>query len=230
MSLNKLLAKHPAEIQRLALLAAIADEYRGSLYKTAKDLLGYSDITWYTHGKTIEALEESTKRKLLVLPRGTFKSSIGCVAYPIWSLIRDWNERILIDSEVYENSKNFIREIKGKLEESRIVQLFGSFRSDTNWSESSITIRQRTKVFKESSITASGIGAGKTGQHYGIIIGDDYNSPKNSETPEQRQKVIRHYKMNTSILNPDGIMAIIGTRYATDDVIGHIIESEIKAA
>ena len=32
---------------------------------------------------------------------------------------------------------------------------------------------------------------------------------------------------NTSILEPDGILVVIGTRYAVDDLIGHIIENEI---
>lgn len=225
--IEKRLSKYPPAVQKKLLIDAIADQYRESLYRTAKDLLEYRDITHFTHDKMIQALEAPTKRKLIVMPRGTFKSSIGVVAYSIWSLLRNPNERILIDSELYENSKNFIREIRGKLELPRIKQLFGDFKS-AQWAEGSITIAQRKHIFKEASITASGVSVGKTGQHYDRIIHDDLNSNKNSETPEQRQKVIDHYKLNTSILEPEGTMVIIGTRYAASDVIGHVLENEIN--
>lgn len=224
---SKQLRKYDPQIQRIALTERIKTRYKNSLYLTCKDLLEYSDLTKRTHQEVIAALEAPTKRKLICVPRGTFKSSIGVVGYSIWSLLNNPNLRILIDSEIYENSKNFIREIRGKLELPRVVQLFGSFRSN-QWAEGSITISQRRKILKESSVTASGVGTGKTGQHYDLIIHDDLNSVKNSETPEQRQKVINHYKLNTSILEPEGIMVIIGTRYASDDVIGWVMDNEIK--
>lgn len=225
--LRKQLRAYEPAVQREALLARLCTRYKNSLYLTSKDLLEYNDITHRTHDELIRALEAPTKRKLICVPRGTFKSSIGVVGFSIWSLLVNPDLRILIDSEIYDNSKNFIREIRAKLELPRMTLLFGDFRSN-QWAEGSMTIKQRRKILKEASITASGVGTGKTGQHYDMIIHDDLNSKKNSETPEQRQKVINHYKLNTSILEPHGTMVVIGTRYASDDVIGHILEHEIK--
>lgn len=205
----------------------LRETYKDSLYRTAYDLLEYKDLTATTHLPIVHCLEAESKRKVICVPRGTFKSSIGVVAFPIWLLLRDPNLRILIDSEKYENSKNFIREIKGKLEMPNVTALFGDFKSDSNWAEGSLTIKQRTKVLKESSITASGVAANKTSQHYDVIIHDDMNSDKNSDSIEARQKVIDHYRLNTSILEPNGTMAIIGTRYAADDLIGWILENEV---
>ena len=108
-----MLDKIPLNIQLEAINEERRNVYRNSLYKTAKDLLGYADLNRNTHGKMIDAIEENTDRKLIVMPRGTFKSSICSVAAPIWWLMRNPNERILLDSEVYTNSKNFLREIKG---------------------------------------------------------------------------------------------------------------------
>lgn len=223
------LSKYPINIQIQALKETLRDEYRDSLYKTAKDLLEYKDLTWFTHGRMIEAIEEDTERKCIVMPRGTFKSSICSVAAPIWWLMRDSNERILLDSEVYTNSKNFLREIKGHLASSRFVQLFGEWKSN-NWNEAEVTVNTRKKIFKEASITCGGIGTVKVGQHYSKIVGDDYNSGNNSATSEARSKIITHYKMNTAILDPMGVYMIVGTRYATDDIIGHIIENELTEA
>ena len=217
------------EVQLQAIYAEMADEYRRSLYLTAKDLLGYRDMTQYTHGGIVAALQESSTRKLICVPRGCFKSSVAVVSYSIWLLLNHPNLRILLDSEKYENSKNFIREIKGKLKDDRVTKVFGELEGE-KWGEGEITVRTRTQIYKEASITASGIGAGKTGQHYDVIIHDDMNSKDNSQTPESRQKIIDHYRMNTSILEPNGIMVVIGTRYAADDLIGWILENEVKVA
>lgn len=203
-------------------------KYRSSLGDTAKYLLSYQDVNPYTHGDVITALEDPSKRKLIVCPRGSLKSTVCDVSYPIWKLLVDPNERILIDSEIFSNSKTFLREIKAQLESERLVSLFGKFRSDFNWTEASITINQRTKTYKEPSIQVSGIGAVKVGQHYSTIIMDDMNSNNNSATPEGRQKVIDHYKLNTSILEPDGTMVIVGTRYAENDLIGHVLQNELE--
>lgn len=220
------LSAYSIQIQLKALNESIRQEYCSSLYKTAKDLLGYKDLTWFTHGKMIEAIEEDTERKCIVMPRGTFKSSVCSVAAPIWWLMRDPNERILLDSEVYTNSKNFLREIKGHLAENRFIRLFSDWKSN-NWNEAEITINPRNKVFKEASITCSGIGAVKVGQHYTKIVGDDYNSGNNSTTSEGRAKIITHFRMNTAILEPHGVYVVVGTRYSVSDLPGWIIDNEI---
>lgn len=230
--------KHlPLDKQREVLLKTKATIYRQSLYNTAKSLLDYPDINWQTHGEMIRTLESPTNNKLIVMPRGSLKSTLGVVSYAIWRLMRNPDLRILIDSEIQQNSKTFLTEIKAQLCKPKFVELFGDPRHytdhacrtiKTKWTETEIVISQRTKKhLKESSITAAGVGTTKVGQHYDLIIGDDYNSKKNSQTPEARLKVIDHYKMNTSILEPGGDIVLIGTRYAADDVIGYVIENEI---
>lgn len=173
----------------------------------------------------IRALEDDTNRKLICVPRGTLKSSICCVAYSIWLLINNPNLRILIDSEVYTNSTTYLREIKGIMQSEEFIEIFGNIKSDL-WNEGEILIK-RDKNLKEASITCGAIGTIKVGQHYDVIIGDDYNSPKNSDSPEQRKKVIDHYQYNQSILEPGGIYVLVGTRYAEEDIIGWVMKNEL---
>ena len=220
------LSKLPDNLEGLQ--QATAEIYKQNLFLTAKFLLDYRDITNFTHGNVIRTLESDTPRKLIVMPRGTFKSSIASVSYPIWKLLRNPNERILIDSEIYSNSKNFLREIKTHLCNDKLVDLFGEFKTRSCWNEGEIIIKQRTQNYKEASITCSGIGAGKTSQHYSTIIADDLNGPSNSLTTEGRQKVIEHYRYYTSLLEPGGTLVIVGTRYAADDIIGTVIQNEIR--
>lgn len=190
-------------------------------------VLGYKDITLSTHGQIIETLMDECKRKLICVPRGCFKSSLGVVSYCIYRILNDPNIRILIDSELYTNSKNLLREIKLHLESQALTDLFGEFKTDHTWNESEITIQQRTKNLKEATITSGGMGTTKVGQHYDLIIFDDMNSDNNSQTQEGREKVIQHYRMATSILEPHGTIVVIGTRYAQNDLIGFILDNEI---
>lgn len=222
------LSRHPPEVQASVLKNLLREQYKQSLYLTTKVLLGYKDVNWATHGDVFQNLESATKRKLIVMPRGTFKSSICSVAYPIWLLLRDPNVRIMLDSELYTNCKNFLREIRQHLQRPELTALFGEFHGET-WNEGEITIRQRTVIRKEASITASGIGSERTGQHFEYIICDDLNSPSNSGTIEAREKVVTHSRYNLSILEPTGTLVIVGTRYAAGDVIGHTIATEIEA-
>ena len=200
--------------------------YASSLYATAKDLLGYRDINWPTHGGTIRTLQAPTPRKLIVMPRGSLKSTLCSVSFPIWRILREPDLRVLLDGELYSNSKNFLREIRLQLERPELIELYGEFESNC-WNEGEIIIRQRKKVAKEATITASGIGAEKTGQHYDLIIADDLNGPSNSATKEGREKVIQHWRFNNSILEPGGTMVLVGTRYSSDDCIGHVARDEI---
>lgn len=180
-----------------------------------------------THGGTVAALEAPTIRKLICVPRGCFKSSIAVVGYAIHCLVNNPNLRILIDSELYSNSTTFLREIKAHLTSDRMVRVFGTFKTDAVWNEGEITIKQRSQPKKEASITCGGIGTTKVGQHYDLIIGDDYNSPKNTGTPEGRRKVIDHIRYNMSILDPGGGYVFTATRYHEEDATGFILRDLI---
>jgi len=224
--LTKLEKLGPQEKQRAAaemMKALVLDDF----FLFAKHILGYKDLEWVVHGECVSALESNAKRKLVVMPRGSFKSSLGSVAYPIWRLLRDPNMTILLDSELYTNSKNLLREIKGHLASSTFIRVFGDL-SGAKWDEGEIILKTRTRNRKEASITVGGIETTKVGQHYDLIIGDDYNSAQNSDTPEKCQKVIDHFKYNLNILNPGGEYLIIGTRYAELDVIGFLLNTVLE--
>lgn len=223
----KALERIPAQARPKAAVGMLKEFYLNDFFFFAKHGLGYKDLEWDVHGQFISVFESTAARKLVVMPRGTFKSTLGSVAYPIWRLLRNPDLTILLDSELYSNSKNFIREIKGHYQSERFINLFGNL-IGPKWDEGEITIGSRRANRKEASITAGGLGTTRVGQHYDIILGDDYNSPQNSETPEKCQKVISHVRYNLNILNPGGEYAFIGTRYAERDVIGFFLKEILQ--
>lgn len=232
--MRKALNKFKPDEQEALAKHLLKEKFKSSLYLTAKHLVGDAShtknlINRRTHGRMIEVLESDAKRKMVVMPRGCFKSTVAVESYCVWKLINDPNARILIDSEIYTNSKTILRTIKAHLESAEFVELFGTYKSDSNWADGSITVAKRTKRFREPSIQCSGVGAVKVGLHFDTIIHDDMNSDKNSGTEEGRIKVIDHYQMNQAILEPDGEIIVIGTRYHALDLIGHILKNEIGA-
>ncbi len=209
------------------LLGMRRELYMGSLFHFAKYCLGYKEMTVKTHGPICKALQAKTRRKLLCVPRGCFKSSVGTVAYTMWSLLHDPNLRILIDSEKYTNAKNFLREITAHyVNNQEFIACFGDWIGPL-WNEGEAIVAQRTKALKEPSIACSGIGAGKTSQHYDLIVADDLSSYINTMNPEVAQKTIDHYRQYISLLEPNGTIVIIGTRYSEIDIIGFVLKNEL---
>lgn len=226
-AIDRALAKLTPQEKVRALQQIGTELFKSSLYLTAKYLLGYHEVNWRTHGDMIHALEGEESRKLIIMPRGTFKTSIAVIAYPIWRILKDPNLRIMIDSELFSNAKRSLREISQHLNNERLTSRFGPFRGDSVWNESEILINQRTQIKKEATFMASGIGAEKTGVHADLIIADDLCSPSNMGSPDNREKVWMHYCYYTSILEPGGTIVVVGTRYSTDDIYQRIMTREV---
>lgn len=211
----------------LLLYDALRLEYDSSLSLFTKQLVGMKDIAPGCHKDMIDCLERPSNLKLIVMPRGTMKTSIASIAYPLWLLTKNPNLRIMLDSEVYTNSMKRLREIRQILDTPLWKDIYGDWVGPV-WNDSELIIKPRTKIQKEATIFASGIGASKTGNHCDVIIADDLNTPNNTNTKENAEKVYEHYKYYTSILEPGGTIVVIGTRYSNLDVIGRIIDNEIS--
>lgn len=212
------------------------DKIERSLYES--DLVAFAHAMGYTkvhrevHDSIIQVLTSTARRKLIVVPRGCFKSTLCSVIYPVWRHIRDPNLRILVDSELLSNSSKFMREIESCLQSSTMTRLYGNMRrKDKTWNNTEMITALRTDhTKKEASFTASGVGAQKTGLHFDIACLDDLSTPASCSTPEQQQKVIDHYRYFTSILDPEhGEIVVVGTRYSENDIIGFVIDNELDS-
>ena len=218
------LESRPLEEQGLVVKEAVRAVAEADFFFFSKHILGYRDLRWSAHREPVLVLEGDATRKMVIMPRGTFKSTLVSVAYPLWRLAKSPDMTIMLDSEVFTNSKNFLREIRNHLlSNERLRWLWGPWMGPVD-NESETIIKQRRRNRKEASITVGGIETVKVGQHYDLIIGDDYNSPKNSDTPEKCRKVIDHVRYNLNILNPGGEYVFAMTRYAELDVAGWVLK------
>lgn len=176
-------------------------------------------------------------KKLIMLPRGTFKSTISTISLPVWLHWHDPNLRIMIDNESYKNSKKFLSETKGILTNNELLKNIvvdenGEFLLEPNYkipggfTEDSIIYKKRTVPSKEPSLFCSGVDTAVTGMHPDVIIMDDLVSERNVTTDDQIAKVKQHYRFAYSLLEPGGILIVIGTRYHMNDLYSDIIEDD----
>ncbi len=204
------------------------EKYSSNFLLFLREVLGYVDIVDKTHYPIVEVLTDPTKRfKMFLLPRGGLKTSICSIGYSIWSLTKNPELRILIDSKTLDRSKMILFAIKEHLEfGERFRELYGEWKSLPGWQESSITIPFRTQAHKEPSVQTGGVDSPQTGGHYDLIIADDLHDEKNVESEASRNKVILHWKTLFPILEPDGEMIVVGTRWHWDDLYGYILKTE----
>ena len=164
---------------------------------------------------------------MLLLPRGSLKTSIGTISNSIREILNSPDIRILITSETLHQAQKFLSEIKGKIESEKFIQLFGKWKKDLGWRENEITVEQRTKVLKEPTISTAGIDVTRTGMHYDLIIVDDPHSQKNVTNSEQIEQVRNWYRLLLSMLEPEGRILVIGTRWDFQDLYS-VIQNELS--
>lgn len=183
--------------------------------------------------------DESVSRKLILLPRDTFKSTIGSECYPLWQFWKSPNHLVMLDSETYAKSKSFLRAIKEQIASNELLRRVcvnsnGEFLLEPNkdvpggWCEDSMILKHRTRIgVKEPSVFCAGVDNAVTGYHPTIIVYDDIVSEHNVTTADQIKKVKDHFKMSQSLIvsaihksddSPDPKQVVIGTRYHFDDL------------
>jgi hypothetical protein len=167
--------------------------------------------------------------KMYLIPRGHLKTSILSIGKTIQDILKDFNQTVLLTSAVWGNSRSFLSEIKEYLtSKSRLPYLFGNFVSD-KWNQDEIVIKQRTMANKTPTIDTAGIDKVLTSQHYKTIRADDLVTRENITNREQMQKVINHFKDLVKLLEPEGHLEIIGTRWHDADLYGHVLK-ELSSA
>lgn len=188
-----------------------------------------------------DKLDINLTNLMVLIPRGTLKSSVITIGFAIQWLLNFPEDRVLIDSEVFEKSKGFLAEIKGHYQDTEGLRdvyytIYGAYPDDKKtqfnpsgtdvWSTEKIVLTCRSRARKEPSIDCSGIGVSKNGMHYDLVLMDDLHSEQNTKTAEQIEGVKEHYKLMYSLLEPGHPAVVVGTRWNYADLYQDIIDNE----
>jgi phage terminase large subunit-like protein len=213
-----------------------------SLYYFAKYVCGFTEMEVQPHWELCRFLQYwgSQKDLLILAPRGTFKSSIATVAYPLWRLTKNRDLRILVTGGELANSKNFLSTIRQIVETSVVFrELYGDWRGkgtsaegNGTWTQTALTFSGRTKPSPQASITASSYKVTKVSQHYDLVVSDDLMNDKTVATKEIIDECEHYHDLLLPVLDPDpetgrpGSRILIGTRWDYDDLYGRLIAKE----
>ena len=189
--------------------------------------LGYKDWNPVLHRDIARHVRAPSKYKIFLIPRDHLKSSIITKGAAIQKLLVNPNIRILIANNTWDNARKFLRSIQDHLSRGSLLsQFYGRFEG-RQWTQDEITIRQRTEIHDAPTIATTGLEKEQTSQHYDLIIADDLVSRENVQTPEQRSKVKDYINSLMALLEPNGELWVVGTRWSMDDAYGDLLEEGI---
>ncbi len=215
----------------------------GDLHYLARSVLGYNRITNHYHKDMAKDIDTPRYRfKLLLHPRGHFKSTIGTESYGIQSALRNPNLRALITNAKLDNSRKFLRTISNHFKNnSRFRWIWRDWwinnyatefdrmasKDKLDWVVRDVTdelVLLRPGQAREATFTTGAIDASMVSQHYSLILADDLINRDYVRTQEMVEKSILYFKDLLDLLDPDGTLLIIGTRWSHMDLYSWIIE------
>jgi phage terminase large subunit-like protein len=194
------------------------------------------------------------KERLLLVPRGGFKSSIDMADCVQWIICYP-EVTILVLTGVLSLANDFVSEIKGHftLEEGGIADLFGkkSLRprrmNDGTPSLFQVLFPEHcipaddgksceyqtpaiSMVEKETTVFAASIEQNLAGWHVCVLKLDDVVTEENSQTVDRMKNINKKVSIDRAILHPFGFYDKIGTWYDSEDTYGQDIKNRDKYA
>jgi len=175
---------------------------------------------------------EDYRRRVVLMPRGHLKSTIGSVGYALWRIFRNPNIRIIVGTNVLSLASSFIRELRQWFEDKELQERVWNNTASYKYAplipamdkgkksranhEVDITDALDKKVIwnnsaiqvlrqaklKEPSVYALSVGSKVTGQHYDLVILDDIVDFDNTATLSKMEKTYEWAQDLESVLDP----------------------------
>ena len=207
--------------------------YLSDFYAFNRDVLGWPDIYEPLHKKVCDFVQDNVRKKklLILLPRGSFKSSIITIGYTLWRIAQDPKVRIMITNAVFPMACQFLSQIKAHLTQNEnFIRLFGDFSSEADsWREDRIDIAAGIE-HKEPTVWTTGVAAGKVGSHFDLVIHDDVVSRENITTIDQINKVKNFFKDSLDLVDANKgshkEVIVVGTTWHMADLYAWIQDKE----
>lgn len=183
------------------------------------------------HKDICEFIDKNPSRqKLLLIPRGHLKSTLVTIGKSLQWIADDPSVRILIANATYNLATSFLTVIKRHMKQNPMfIDMFGDLATAAEkWSENVVTLAQApgTGGEKEATVVCYGMSGQLTSQHYDKIILDDVVNDQTVNTRDQIEKTINFYRLCQPLLEKNGEMIIIGTRWHEQDLYGYIMDPE----
>ena len=163
-------------------------------------------------------------------PPRTAKSSLITLSYPFWLILNNPDTNIVIVNNTQTLAENFgIRLRQLFIDYKELLELRDIRLSDTKHSNSFFMFEDLKGKLYNGSIKLMGTGGTLTGQDVDILICDDLIKGFSDVTPTLLNKKIEWFKsIILQRLEPHSKLIILGTRWASNDIIGYLEENNPK--
>lgn len=169
----------------------------------------------------------ATRTAMVFAPRGGWKSTIDGVDAVQW-MLNSPDIRIMIITAFRDLSKQFLKEIKGYFylpprgEATPFQLLYPEYvlTGVDGRSREPIVCPAAVLTSKEPHLWVTSMESSVTGKRCDICKADDIVDPKNSTDETLRQGLVDKFNGALDLVEPWGLIDIIGTRYFTDDYYG----------
>jgi hypothetical protein len=171
---------------------------RDSLYLLCKVVLGYDKLNERVHLPMCRFVVQTRKpggRRMMLMPRGHFKTTIWTIADSIQEVCLDPNIRILIVADTGTNASRFMREIQLHFERNELFRRIFSDIIPPNfnkalWNQYEMEV-VRKSISRDPTIDAIGALGGSESRHYHMIKADDLVTEKCIRSDVEMDKVTK---------------------------------------
>jgi phage terminase large subunit-like protein len=221
----------------------------GTVHNTHEEICNFFFVAKDPTKKTFKDFAKDyidKKERLLLVPRGGFKSSID-MADTVQYIIC-WPEvTILILTGVLDLAKDFVKEIKGHFELDEDGEKSFRPKKSADGSDNLFQVlfpehcipKEEGKsteyqspaspvVEKECTVFAASIDQNLSGWHVCVLKLDDVVTNENSRTVDRIRNINKQVSINNAMLHPYGFFDKIGTWYNSEDTYGQTIKYAAK--
>ena len=194
-------------------------------------------LEWKYPGFMQEAINyrKRFKKTLWLAPRGHGKTTGGTTSYATHKILGDPDIRVLLVSNTFSQAEDMGDEIRQNLERPSVTARYGTQmppsspqtdpKTKYRWSNGKLSVRDRNRVGKESTLTCMGAFGPVISKHNDVILLDDIVDEETAESPKLRKKLAKWLKKTLlPCLEPDGELHIVGTRWHPLDIYQTVMD------
>lgn len=223
---------HPESFtQREGVKAQIAERGKRDLYYLASVILGYDRLRPQTHGPFCRFHDTcNLPRRLALMPRSHFKSSIWTIGGTIQDIINNPDERILLAASTHDNASRFLEEIKRHFTLNNLFQwaypdvCWDDPKQSPRWNRMEMEVPRSTFV-REPTVDTIGSRGEVVSRHYTKIVLDDIIGEQEYQSEAEMRKTCEWVAGLESLLVPPfhkRQIDTVGTRWSLDDVYAFV--------
>ena len=219
------------------------------LFVFAKTILGMDRLTDHLHKEVCNNVQKCPPyRKLFLLPRDCFKTTIISKALPLHMFIQQpdtnpympgflgRNVKILLACETVDRGKKHITWIEAHLEKNELLRAFwpdvmwdAPRRDARAWNATEFFLpRDLSKEQSDPTMHTVGVGGAITGGHFDVIIDDDLVTFEAMNSQTVMQEAIQWHTLSRALLEDldTSLEFIVGTHWAVHDLYTHIRKND----